>query len=174
MATVIVYDDNKDIDEFLRESNAIEREFSEEAFEDARKAWDYAMDSATLNVSVVLEIHRILMHRIYPEIAGKLRGGDVWISGQRKKFSDVSLLVWELETVLNAMLFSLECKTRIPFRLAAKCHVLFEECHPFPDGNGRTGRILYNMHRKKFGLPIHVIHVGKEQQEYYSWFSKGV
>jgi len=29
------------IDEFLSESNAIEREYSEEALEDAKKAWEY-------------------------------------------------------------------------------------------------------------------------------------
>jgi len=37
-------------------------------------------------------------------------------------------------------------------------------------GNGRVGRILYNIHRLLLGLPIHVIHEGKEQKEYYTWF----
>jgi len=49
-------------------------------------------------------------------------------------------------------------------------HVAFEDIHPFVDGNGRVGRILYNIHRIKLGLPIHIIHEGEEQKEYYKWF----
>lgn len=51
-------------------------------------------------------------------------------------------------------------------------HVEFEDLHPFPDGNGRTGRILYNWHRIQLGLPVHVIHEGDEQYDYYQWFHK--
>jgi len=51
-----------------------------------------------------------------------------------------------------------------------QCHVLFEKIHPFIDGNGRTGRMVYNWHRLKLGLPIHIIHEGKEQFKYYKWF----
>lgn len=162
------------VQEFLRESNAIEREYSEEAFEDAQVAWDYAMQEEKLSLDTVKQIHFLLMQRIYPEIAGKFRRGDVWIAGERKKFTDEGLLDWEVDSVLNTMWLSLGAKTKIPFRLAAKCHVLFEQVHPFVDGNGRTGRILYNVHRIKLGLPVHVIHVGREQGEYYDWFRKGV
>ena len=49
-------------------------------------------------------------------------------------------------------------------------HVIFEKIHPFRDGNGRVGRILYNIHRLLVGLPIHIIHEGVEQMEYYKWF----
>jgi len=51
-----------------------------------------------------------------------------------------------------------------------KAHIAFEKIHPFEDGNGRVGRIILNFQRVKAGLPILVIHTGKEQQEYYKWF----
>ena len=50
-------------------------------------------------------------------------------------------------------------------------HVEFEEIHPFVDGNGRTGRILMNLYRIYMGFPILIIHTGKEQKEYYSWWN---
>lgn len=169
-----IYDMENDLEEFLRESNAIEKEFSEEALEDAKKAWKFAMQQETITDLVVLEIHRILMQRLRPDIAGKWRNRDVWIGGSRKKYTDESLLLWELRNALMGMWTSKFMETKIPFRLTAKSHIMFEECHPFEDGNGRTGRILYNWHRLQLKLPIHVIHTGKEQQEYYSWFTEGI
>lgn len=177
MASIIIYNNEKEVEDFLRESNAIEQEYSEEALEDAKLAWEYCMQQDQLTFEVVLEIHRLLLRRLRPDIAGRLRKSDVYIAGNRKKYTDEALLLWELGSVLNAMWLSLTSEgrqTRIPFRLAAKAHVMFEECHPFDDGNGRTGRIVYNWHRLKLNLPIHVIHRGKEQGEYYLWFRNGV
>ena len=51
------------------------------------------------------------------------------------------------------------------------CHVMFEKTHPFIDFNGRTGRILWNIHRHLLGLPIKIIHEGEEQMEYYKLFN---
>lgn len=177
MAMIITEDNTskgEHVQEFLRQSNLIESEPGDWAFEDACKAWDFALTKSQLDVATIMEIHHILMNRLRPDIAGKLRTCDVWIGGNIKKYTDEQLLLWELGSVLNSMWLSLGCKTRIPFRMAAKSHVSFEEVHPFEDGNGRVGRILYNWHRLKLRLPIHIIHVGKEQQEYYGWFTNGV
>lgn len=179
MATFTIEDTSSNAEtaqEFLRESNLIEREGSEEAFEDACKAWDYALtiEKEDMDVEKILEIHRILMARINPEIAGKMRKCNVWIGGKMKRFIDTQLLTWELESVLDSIQHSFKCKTQIPFLLAARSHIAFEACHPFEDGNGRTGRILYNWHRLKLRLPIHIIHVGSEQRSYYDWFTDGI
>lgn len=177
---VFIKEDNnstsEQVQEFLQQSNLIESEPSTEAFEDACIAWDWLVTQDALNYKVVLELHRLLMCRLRPDIAGKLRNCDVFIGGQRKKYTDETLLLWELGVVINAIWLSVQeaTKTRIPFRLAAKSHVMFEDCHPFIDGNGRVGRMLYNWHRIQLGLPVHVIHTGREQTEYYSWFTKGV
>ena len=56
--------------------------------------------------------------------------------------------------------------------LIKRWHIQFEHIHPFEDGNGRTGRILMNLQLRKRGLPIMVIHEGKEQSEYYKWFKE--
>ncbi len=36
--------------------------------------------------------------------------------------------------------------------------------------NIRLGRIIYNAHRVKLGLPIHIIKES-EKEEYYEWFN---
>ena len=120
------------------------------------------------------------MRNLDEQIAGKLRNCDVFIGGQKKIFVSESLLREELTKWVNDLEDLEPCPSnfkKIEDYIAAKeafakdMHVRFEEIHPFVDGNGRTGRILYNTHRLKLGLNIHVIHEGEEQQEYYSWFS---
>ncbi len=47
----------------------------------------------------------------------------------------------------------------------------FKEINEFLEqSNFVKGRILYNIHRLKLGLSIHIVHIGKEQTEYYKWF----
>lgn len=160
---------NLDVLEFLIESNLIEDEKSVEAIEDAQKAWEYAMTLKRIDTKNLLAIHRILMERLNPRIAGKIRDVDVWVGGR------MGAKPSQLRTKLRKYFFEfnnplsrsdgLEDSTKI-------FHVGFEEIHPFEDGNGRTGRILYNWQRLKYHLPIHVIHHGDEQWEYYKWFQK--
>ena len=45
-------------------------------------------------------------------------------------------------------------------------YVEFEKIHPFDDGNGRVGRILMNIYRLNYGLPILVIHEQDEQTRF--------
>ena len=46
-------------------------------------------------------------------------------------------------------------------------HDWYETIHPFVDGNGRTGRLILNSMRLRYGLPWLVVHQGHEQQRYY-------
>jgi Fic family protein len=50
-----------------------------------------------------------------------------------------------------------------------EAHIEFEYIHPFVDGNGRVGRMVYNAHRLLLGQPIHIIEES-EKNEYYKWF----
>lgn len=158
-----------EVTSFLEQSNAIESEFSNEALEDAEKAWAYLIKKDHVTDKEVLHVHKILMKRLRPDIAGKLRTCDVWIGGQFKMFKGTEILLYQLRNALTAIWMSFGLKGNLEL-IAKDCHVMFEDVHPFEDGNGRTGRILYNWHRLQLGLPIHIIHVGAEQREYYRWF----
>jgi len=161
---------NKKTIKFLQESNYIEREYSDEALEDAKKAWKYAIKNKSfININYILEIHKLLMQKLRPDIAGKFRNCDVWIGGKRKSFISESLFIAELRDVLS----TINVPNFIPKQeeeFTKHCHVMFEEIHPFEDGNGRVGRILWQIQRLNLKLPIKIIHEGKEQVEYYKWF----
>lgn len=162
--------------EFLIESNAIEGEYRNIALGDAKDAWNYATSlkfKSPYNMSInqMLKIHKILMKRISPNIAGKLRKQPVFVGSNSKGIReciDYKKILSELMMLFNAGLN--------PYYLGEEqiknFHIKFEEIHPFLDGNGRTGRIIMNIQRLKLGLPLLIIHTGKEQQEYYKWFEE--
>ena len=160
---------NKEEIEFLKESNAIEREYSEEAFEDARQAWIMAQlaSNEPMNISYFLGIHRRLLKRLNPKIAGKLRKVQVGVM-TKKGFKEAihwSSIEEELRLLCNPGLYPTSSE-----KLIKRWHIQFEKIHPFEDGNGRIGRILMNIQRLKIGLPLLIIHEGEEQKSYYKWF----
>lgn len=150
---------------FLGESNHIEDERSEEAFAAAIYAWEHAMlvkSAKTLEIEDILSIHRILMERLNPKIAGKIRKRDVWVGGRKCPPPEhVEAMLEEWIEKWKEPKTAEECK---------QAHIEFEKIHPFEDGNGRTGRIIYNIHRLNAGLPIDVIEEGKKYA-YYKWFN---
>lgn len=162
----------KDIEfEFLDHSNRIESEYSKEALEDAFVAWEYMKNckNPMFSVESILHTHELLMRRLRPDIAGKLRTGDVYIRGKRKGFVSEASLEGELRGLCRNIIFSIDKG----FRVSKQFHILFEKIYPFEDGNGRVGRIIYNTHMLRLGFNIHVIHEGAEQMEYYKWFEGG-
>lgn len=156
----ILLPSEKELEEFLRESNAIESVYTNEAKIDAWDAWKFLFQFDELTLSRILECHRLLMKNLNNRIAGKIRNVDVYVGGMVKlnplkiieELNDLTLIYPMTEEQIK------------------QWHVNFEDIHPFEDGNGRTGRLLLNWQRVKNGLPILIIHEGHEQYEYYRWF----
>lgn len=160
------------IEEFLTQSNMIEQVISEDADIDAKMAWDYASTKAEMTVPYLLDIHRILMTRLNPRIAGHIRHCDVWIGGKKKKFVTTYLIEENLNQLFSVLNKDYKKGEKQLEALSEEMHVMFEDIHPFEDGNGRVGRILWNWNRLRWGLPLKIVHVGPEQMEYYKIFRK--
>lgn len=160
----------------LKESNLIEHETSQQAMDDAIEAWKYAVrNQVNLTTKYVQKIHKLLMRNIHPEIAGKFRQCDVYIGGECRKYISDDLLLARVKDVVVGIINSKNEKgltVEEKEEAAKKLHVQFEKAHPFEDGNGRTGRILYNIHRLKLGLPLHIISSETRFEEYYPWFQE--
>lgn len=158
--------------EFLRESNAIEGVYDEDSLQQATYAWEYMIEQDQITPHDVLRTHKILMlnHKLLPDEKGYFRHCAAFIGGkQAMHHKEVSKAIMEWCHEMNQ---KLDCdKESCMEDWSKQLHVTYEKIHPFVDGNGRTGRMFMNWWRIKNGLPILVIHEGKEQMDYYKWFT---
>lgn len=118
-----------------------------------------------LSLQIILYWHKQLFSGTKPGIAGKVRTGQVWISGSR--FTPPSPVeVWLL--IREFFRWYDRAKTSMhPVELAAVVHLRFVTIHPFTDGNGRVSRLLMNFVLKKHGYPLLDIPYG-DRRGYYN------
>ncbi|HSG31571.1 MAG TPA: hypothetical protein VLB82_08510, partial [Thermodesulfobacteriota bacterium] len=78
----------ENIEEFIIESNAIEKVYSKKAIEDTLEAWGWLNEECsqkTFGLMDLLIVHKIIMKNQEPVIAGKLRAElkiDVQVGGR--------------------------------------------------------------------------------------------
>lgn len=155
--------------DFIENSNWIEGEYSPEALDDAVEAWEYLKRQKSLTNKKILKVHEILMKRLRPDIAGRFRDCAVTIGGVLKpKPKSLCRMSREMDVWRSTYRYFKE-KADITEKNLRHSHIDFETMHPFEDGNGRVGRILYNWQRLDAGFPIEVI-LESEKADYYKWF----
>ncbi|MEN3309929.1 MAG: hypothetical protein V7603_6131 [Micromonosporaceae bacterium] len=101
--------------------------------------------SNRLDAQTVLTMHRALMHRNEPGIAGAWRDEQVWIGGTTLGPHEAWYVAPHHSRVPGAIddLVAFMARDDLPvLPQAAIAHAQFESIHPFCDGNGRTGRAL--------------------------------
>ncbi|GAA4401424.1 Fic family protein [Tsukamurella soli] len=107
----------------------------------------------------ILAMHRALLEGTEPDIAGRWRTGPVWIGGTGvgPHGADYVAPVAERVPALIDDLVAFTGRADIlPLVSAAVTHAQFETIHPFPDGNGRTGRALVQAMFRSSGLTRNV------------------
>lgn len=101
----------------------------------------------------VLAMHRALMESIDPTAAGRWREEQVWIGGGKLGPHGAEFVPPHHSRIDAAIgdLVVFAGRDDLPaLAQAAVAHAQFETIHPFPDGNGRTGRaLLHSMLRNK-------------------------
>lgn len=108
----------------------------------------HAMESALaladrLDTDAVIEMHRALMERHDPSIVGEFRHVGVWVGGSSPHVAaHVAPIVARVPALMDDLMVYTR-RTDLPvLPHIAIAHAQFESIHPFPDGNGRTGRAL--------------------------------
>ena len=152
----------KEVDEFLYQSNLIEGIDDPRMLADAIDAWTWLMKQEKLDSKVILTTHKILMRNsgLYPNERGYFRTCEVTVggrSGLKHTLVPKAIEGW----CAMANVFTHDWKNM---------HVAYEQIHPFVDGNGRTGRMFMNWQRLKFGVPLLTINADA-RGEYYKWFN---
>jgi Fic family protein len=98
-----------------------------------------------IDSDAILSMHAALMGTSKPAIAGKWRTDQVWIGGGDFGPRGADFVPPRHELVVPAIddLIRFTKRADIPaLSQIAIAHAQFETIHPFPDGNGRTGRTL--------------------------------
>jgi Fic family protein len=107
----------------------------------------------SLDEEAILAMHSALVAEHAPDIAGRWRQQQVWIGGSSYGPHEATFIPPHQSRVPAAMADLMEFVRRddVPVLVqAAIAHAQFETIHPFPDGNGRTGRVLiHSMLRRK-------------------------
>jgi Fic family protein len=97
----------------------------------------------------ILAMHAALLERTDPDIAGRWRDQQVWVGGGDLGPHGAAFVPPHHRRVPAAIadLVTFVDRDDVPLLThAAIAHAQFETIHPFPDGNGRTGRALVHAH----------------------------
>ncbi len=115
-----------------------------------------------ISEGIIKEIHRLLTEHIFP--GGIYRTVQVYITGASTIPPDPQSMVFELKKFYE----DLPAKSMMlnPVELAAWAHAEFVRIHPFPDGNGRTARLIMNYLLMESGFAPVNIKV-EERHRYY-------
>lgn len=145
-------------------------------FRAAQGLYDLALQhhregEVVVNLALIRHIHSELFRELDGR-RGLFRSGGIRISGAKVRppehDAEGYVRVWlELVTPTMARFTALEALARL--------HVLFEAIHPFPDGNGRAGRILLNYLAISLGWPPIIIKgtEGSDRERYYAALEAG-
>ena len=93
-----------------------------------------------LSEKIVKDIHAILMENIL--VGGVYRNVDVYISGAQHTPPSPNEMYRQVKDFYADL--GWKAQALDPIVLAAWTHAEFVRIHPFPDGNGRTSRLLMN------------------------------
>lgn len=131
-----------------------------------RVALDFLLDELVTDGALqftpelIQKVHLLLMNGILSN-AGVWRNHGVRIQGSHVPLAKFIKIPGLLEKLCN----ELNAETEDPISVLSRTHAVFEQIHPFSDGNGRTGRLLLFIKSLQFGMvpPI----VPKERKAVY-------
>lgn len=123
-------------------------------------------ENKEISYDLILEWHKRLFVKTYPDIAGTIRNHPVRVMGSKSQFTHFSKIDSELKEFFEW--YSKNKTTIHPFRLAALAHLKFVTIHPFTDGNGRISRLLMNYILYNNNFPLMDIDYLKRKSYYNS------
>lgn len=106
-------------------------------------------EGVPVSESLIRDIHERTALDCQPRTRGMYRTSAVYIRGSETVPADASMV----REYMSDLLFAWEASDEHPIVRAAAFHAMFENIHPFQDGNGRAGRIVLNHMLQSSGYP---------------------
>jgi Fic family protein len=132
-----------------------------------RRASKYVQNAIrfSLSNSLICNINKIVMIGTTNKVFGRYRQRNVRVGGRKVELDvkEVPILMNELIRWYNEME---QRGSMSPLKLATQFHGNFERIHPFEDGNGRTGRLLFDWMMFRHKLPSLVLSLDYIQDYY--------
>jgi Fic family protein len=121
-----------------------------------------------LTLDVILLLHKMLIANIRDDVAGRFRKKGEYVRVADHIAPGPEEVVGRLEKMLAG--FNANSHENIIKRIAI-LHLIFEQTHPFVDGNGRIGRVINNylLIREGF-VPVNIKFIDREM--YYEAFKE--
>jgi Fic family protein len=157
-----------DIKKYIKASNEIEGIYSEEEDAQSLLAWAYLEQLTLLSHVDIMRVQKIItLHQtdLQPNERGYYRG----MAGNMTNVSVGGRVAPDYSHVEQLMK---DWLVDVPFMTPLVGHIRFESIHPFRDGNGRTGRMLYWFVCKKRGIKPTYYNADepKNREAYYRLF----
>jgi Fic family protein len=143
----------------LAELGSTEKRNATEIVGNVAAMWAAVRLADRLDQDAILAMHAALLGRHEPDIAGKWRQEQVWIGGSSFGPQGADFVPPHHDRVPALMddLVRFMRRTDLPLLAqTALAHAQFETIHPFPDGNGRTGRAIAHAMLRGHGLTRNV------------------
>jgi len=121
-----------------------------------------------LSLEVILSLHKMLIANIRDDIAGRFRRDGEYVRVADHIAPGPKEVVERLEKMLAG--YNANSHENIIKRIAL-LHLIFEQTHPFVDGNGRIGRVINNylLIREGF-VPVNIKFIDRKM--YYEAFKE--
>ncbi|MFT3947477.1 MAG: Fic family protein [Agriterribacter sp.] len=141
-----------------------------EAFEilDHFKAFEYLFNNLELQLSeqLLIDTHKLLTantiqytknYQPGEYTRSRMAAGDTIFPDHEESIASVPALMQQTQDAIDK-------KVAHPVEIAAKFHKYFIYLHPFPDGNGRLGRLISNFILAKAGEPLVIIEASQKNE----------
>jgi len=128
--------------------------------------FDYVAKKGMINEDLILKLHSILMNGVLPD-AGLYRRHAARIVGVNLPTANYL----KIPELMPAVIIEATKKTKDIISLSSKFHSLFEQIHPFSDGNGRVGRLLLSAMLLKANFAPAIIRQ-EQKRLYYAYLLK--
>ncbi|HLC36399.1 MAG TPA: Fic family protein [archaeon] len=125
--------------------------------ENMKKAADASKRTKQINEKTIKKIHAAIMDGFKEKNPGEYRKQPIFIQASKVKTAKAEEVENEMRKLLEW--HKKEQKKKYCVESCAEFHAMFEQIHPFLDGNGRTGREILNWTLQKESFPRAIINL---------------